>query len=146
MKKLENEEYLFLVGSEKSRSLGAIYWHRWSIEVCFQTLKGRGFNLEDTHLREGEKIKKLLVFVSIALALCVNLGIFLHEKAKKIRLKKHKYKAKSFFRNGLDSLRKFLKGKAKEQEKYILEALDLLWETLQIKLQIPDYQRFKIIG
>ncbi len=146
IRKLENEDYLFLIGTEKSRSLGSIYRHRWSIEVCFQAMKSRGFNLEDTHLKEGEKIKKLLVFVSIALALCINLGIFLHMKIKKIRLKKHKYKAKSFFRNGLDSLRKLLQGKEKESEKDILKAIDLLWKLIRIKLQISDYQYFKNIG
>ncbi len=146
LRKLENNDYLFLIGSEKPRSLGSIYRHRWSIEVCFQAIKGRGFNLEDTHLKEGEKIKKLLVFVSIALALCINLGIFLHTKVKRIKKKKHKYKAKSFFRNGLDSLRKFLKGKEKEGEKEILRAIEILWKLIRIKLQIPDYQMFKKIG
>lgn len=80
IRKLENEDYLFLIGSEYSKKLGAVYRYRWSIEVCFHALKSRGFDLESTHFKRGEKIKKLLVFVSIALALCVNLGIFLDKR------------------------------------------------------------------
>jgi len=143
LKKLENDEYLFLLGSEYSKNLGSIYRHRWSIEVCFQSLKGRGFDLEDSHLKSREKMKKMLVFLSLALALCVNLGIFLHEKVEKIKTKKHQYKSKSFFRHGLNTLRKILKGKEKKNEKHLLRALALLSKIIQLKTQLIDNQLLK---
>ena len=62
LKKIENNKYLFLISNEKARKLGTIYRHRWSIEVCFQSFKTRGFNLEDTHLKSGEKIRKTISF------------------------------------------------------------------------------------
>jgi hypothetical protein len=92
LKKLDNDNYLYLIGSECAKNLGTLYRNRWSIEVCFQSFKKRGdspmrFDLESTHLRNPEKLKKLLVFTSLALVLCVNLGIFLHEKVKKVEVK-----------------------------------------------------------
>jgi len=55
-----------------------------------------------------------LIFVSLGVALCVNLGIFLHEKVKKIKVKKHNYKSNSFFRHGLNTIRKIIKEKEKQ--------------------------------
>ncbi len=49
LKKLNNDEYLYLIGTELAKNLGTLYRNRWSIEVCFQAFKTRGFNLEDTH-------------------------------------------------------------------------------------------------
>ena len=34
------------------------YLQRWQIETMFQAMKGRGFNLEDTHLKDRDKISK----------------------------------------------------------------------------------------
>ena len=39
---------------------------RWQIETMFQAMKGRGFNLEDTHLKGREKISKLLCTLALA--------------------------------------------------------------------------------
>ena len=139
LKKINTDTYLYLIGSEPAQNLGTLYRNRWSIEVCFQSFKTRGFNLEDTHLQNPEKLKTLLVFVSLGVALCVNLGIFLHTKVKEIKVKKHKYKANSFFRQGLNAIRKTLKGKEKNQEQYIITALDYL--TRWINRQLTKYQQ-----
>ena len=139
LKKLNNDEYLYLIGSELAKNLGTLYRNRWSIEVCFQSFKKRGFDLESTHLKDPEKLKKLLVFTSLALALCVNLGIFLHEKVKKVKVKKHGYKPNSFFRQGMNAIRKIIKGKEKQQEQYIINALDYLMR--RINTQLNKYQQ-----
>jgi hypothetical protein len=145
LKKLDNDNYLYLIGSEPAKNLGTLYRNRWSIEVCFQSFKKRGFDLETTHLRDPEKLKKLLVFTSLALILCVNLGIFLHEKVKKVKVKKHGYKPNSFFRQGMNEIRKIIKGKEKQQEKYIINALDYLIRW--IDMQLTKYQQVtKSIG
>jgi hypothetical protein len=47
------------------------------------------------------KVMELLAFVSIAVALCVKIGEYYHEKVQKIKTKKHGYKANSFFRKRL---------------------------------------------
>jgi hypothetical protein len=145
MKKLENGDYLYLVGSGMPKKLGETYRKRWSIEVCFQSFKGRGFDLEGTHLKDPKKLKKLVAFVSLSVTLCVNLGIYLHRKVQKIKTKKHGYKATSFFRNGLDAVRKVLKGKGESLVVHIMDALGLLLRWIQS--QLPIYQHIeKMIG
>lgn len=107
--RLENDDYLFLIGSFSAKELGRIYQSRWCIETLFQAFKGRGFDLESTHLKCNKKLSKLLVFVSIAVALCVKIGEYHHKKVQKIKTKKHGYKANSFFRKGLTTIRRGLK-------------------------------------
>ena len=142
IKKLPTNELFFLIGSEHSKSLGTSYRQRWSIEVCFQSLKGRGFNLEETHLKDPKKLKMLLVFVSLALLFCVKLGILVHAKKKTKKVKKDTYKTQSFFRVGLDVLRTCLKHNGKTLEIFLLKALEMLEHFLLKNTQLYDYQRF----
>lgn len=114
LQRLPNDDYLFLIGSFSAKSLGRIYRKRWCIETLFQAFKGRGFDLESTHLKCSKKLSKLLVFVSVAVGVCVKLGEHHHEKVQKIKLKKHGYKANSFFRKGLTIVRHGLKNTTQE--------------------------------
>lgn len=109
LKRLASGDLLYLFGTIPARHLGQVYRRRWSIETCFQAFKSRGFDLESTHLKDLAKLKKLVALVSIAYGLCVRLGIHSHEKEKKIKVKKHGYKANSFFRHGLNLMRELLK-------------------------------------
>jgi len=102
---LEEGECLFLLGTSKVDSFGQFYGKRWSIETCFQNFKQPGFNLEKTHLQDFSKLKKRLALVSIADSFCQSVGVCIHRKVKKIKNKKHGYKAKSFTRKGIDLLR-----------------------------------------
>ena len=103
LKKLDGDEYLFLIGTLKDpRHLGQVYRRRWTIETVFQSFKGRGFNLESTHIKALDRLKKLVAIVSIAFAICTSLGIYQNEKVQKIKVKKHGYKEKSFCRTGID--------------------------------------------
>jgi len=109
LKRLTSGDLLYLFGTMPANYLGQVYRRRWTIEACFQSLKSRGFDLESTHLKDLGKLKKLVALVSMALAMCVSLGIYQHERGKKIKVKKHDYKANSFFRHGLNTLRQMLK-------------------------------------
>lgn len=80
------------------------YARRWEIETLFSCLKGRGFNFEDTHMTEAERIKKLLVLLTVAFCWAHKTGEWRHEQ-KAIKIKKHGRKAISYFRYGLDLLR-----------------------------------------
>jgi len=100
---------LFLIGNLPAKQLGGFYRRRWCIEVLFQTFKGRGFDLESTHLRCSKKLSKLLVFVSIAVAICVKFGEVYVKKVQKIKIQKNGYSTRSFFRQGIDVLRRGLK-------------------------------------
>lgn len=145
MKRLPDHDYLFLMGSFLPKQLGNIYRNRWCIEVLFQNFKERGFDLESTHLKCNKKISKLLVFVSLAVAICVKVGEYHHKKVQKIKTKKHGYKANSFCRKGLDILRDGLKNPTQEFVNTCIH-----WINSFIRLiiaQIARKKRFKkIIG
>jgi hypothetical protein len=107
MKKMETDFLIVLTNTFAHQAL-FIYRKRWSIEVFFQSIKKRGFDLESSHLQDLSKLKKLFALVCIAYSLCLQTGIEHNEKVQKIRLQKNGYKVHSFFRNGLDILRKAL--------------------------------------
>jgi len=120
----------------QGRPCGQLYRKRWTIEVFFQSIKGRGFDLEKTHLQAIEKLKKLIAMVSIAYAVCRNMGIYYHKKVQKIKIKKHGYKSASFFRKGIDVVRQYFrtdKDMTDKIEKIILSLLK------HLKLQIAHY-------
>ena len=70
-------------------------------------MKSAGFNIEDTHLTDIERIEKLLL-VMMAFVWCYNIGAFVNQNLKPIRILKHGRKAKSIFRYGLDIVAEFL--------------------------------------
>lgn len=139
LKRTAEGDLLYLFGTMEAKHLGTVYRRRWTIEACFQAFKGRGFDLERTHLRQLEKLKKLVAMVSIAYALCVSMGIYQDERVKKIKVKKHGYKANSFFRTGLDKIREMLRMKAKEWHQRI--EVFVRW----INRQLQHYQNTPIL-
>ena len=70
--------------------LDQFYRKRWTIETIFQAFKSRSFNLEDTHLKINERLKKLIALVSMTYAFCSSLGVFRHENEKAVKNKKQK--------------------------------------------------------
>lgn len=70
-------------------------------QTLFGCLKGRGFNFEDTHITDHERIKKLFALLAIAFCWCHKIGEWRHE-FHPIKIKKHGRPAISFFRYGLD--------------------------------------------
>lgn len=84
------------------------YQMRWTIENMFGSFKTRGFNFEQTHMKDPEKIKKLIALVSIAYVWCVMVGLWINESIK-IRIVTHGRKEKSIFRIGYDYLTTFIK-------------------------------------
>ncbi len=120
LKKLSDGDYLFLIGTLKDpKHLGQVYQRRWTIETLFQSFKSRGFDIESTHIKDPDRLKKLVTLVSIAFAICISLGIYQHEKVQKIKIKKHGYKAKSFCRAGIDLMRDLCKQSVEVFEKTI---------------------------
>jgi Transposase DDE domain len=112
-------ELLFLFGTANVLYLEQFYERRWTIETLFQSLKSRGFDLEQTHISSNERIKKLIALVSMAYALCCSMGIFRHEYEKSIEIKKHKRKANSFFRHGLNFIADGFKVGYKYQKQWL---------------------------
>ncbi len=105
--KLSSGEYLILATSESMDDAFEIYARRWEIETLFGCLKTRGFNFESTHLTDPERLSKLFALVALSACWAHKAGE-LKAELKAIKIKKHKRKAKSIFRNGLDYLRQIL--------------------------------------
>lgn len=91
------------------------YMHRWQIESMFKALKSSGFNIEDTHLREGYRFQKLLSIVMIAFTWAYITGLYCHRRIKPIRKLKHGRMAKSFFKYGLEFIAQALMNNYKKR-------------------------------
>ena len=96
--------YILNVHPKASWALTA-YAKRWEIESLFKALKSSGFNLEDTHLTDIDRISTLVAVVSLAFLWALKVGHWLHKKTP-IRVLAHGRPAKSLFRLGLDFIRR----------------------------------------
>lgn len=97
-----------VISESKTEIAYKIYKERWQIETAFKALKTSGFNIENTHLTELERIEKLFALVIIAFTWAYLVGIFLHENIKPIRILNNGRKAKSFFKYGLNYIENVL--------------------------------------
>jgi hypothetical protein len=103
----ERGELMIVATNRSSQNAIPTYLRRWEVENLFQSLKGRGFRFEETHLTDLEKIKKLMAVLAIGFAWSHKIGEWLAEK-KPIFLKNHKTQRRpqySYFRYGLDFMR-----------------------------------------
>lgn len=101
------EELLVVITNADGHGALSFYKLRWSIEVLFSQLKKRGFNFEETHLREGERLRKLLALMTLAFSWVHLVGEAV-ARVRPPRLRGHGRKEKSLFRLGLDHLQQVL--------------------------------------
>ena len=87
-------ELQIIVSFNKPEDATETYQQRWQIETMFKAMKSAGFNIEDTHLTNIERIEKLLLLVMMAFVWCYNIGEFVNQNLKPIRILKHGRKAK----------------------------------------------------
>jgi hypothetical protein len=99
-----------------------IYKRRWAIETLFGCLKTRGFNFENTHMVDLDRISKLLGILAITFTFAYVVGQWQHT-INPIKLKKHGRKAISIFRFGLDYLRRIFFNPEKMKAE-LLEVID----------------------
>lgn len=104
-KRLAGGDWLIVVSNRKQDLLTA-YRHRWGIETLFQSLKGRGFDLEATGA-DTKRLGALLGLLSLCYLWCLRAGLFLSGTAPQVTLK-HGRLAQSWFRRGLDYLHRLL--------------------------------------
>lgn len=83
------------------------YMRRWEIETLFQALKGRGFDLESTHLTNRDRIERLLGIVTLAYCWAYSTGEWRSEQ-KPIKRLKHGRLENSIFGYGLEWLTSLL--------------------------------------
>lgn len=105
--RLASGEYLIVVAPQYAATAIEDYAKRWEIETLFGCLKSRGFRLEETHVIEPERLKKLIALLALAFCWAHIVGEWL-SRQKGLKTKKHGRLAKSIFRLGLNHLRRIL--------------------------------------
>jgi hypothetical protein len=105
------DDYLIVATDLKPQHGLHTYGLRWGIETLFGCLKSRGFNLEQTHVTDSDKLSRLLILLAIALIWAFTAGLWLHKK-QPIPLKKHGRRAISLFRLGLDYLERLIRNRS----------------------------------
>jgi len=123
--KLENNELLIIISNQNSDNPFDIYGLRWEIETLFQSLKGRGFHMEDTRLVKYFRIKKFFMFLTIAFCWSLKTGEWKHKWIKPLKIKKHGRLEKSLFRYGLDYIGETLYSNKQSNLKITLRLLFL---------------------
>jgi hypothetical protein len=98
----ENKIEFVIVASYRFDPLAlAKYKDRWQIETLFRSLKSSGFNFEDTHLTDPDRISKLLALACVAFIWVYLVGINKNNNGHPIEIKKHGRRAYSLFTFGL---------------------------------------------
>ena len=100
--------YCILISFNKSDEGLEKYKERWQIETLFKGLKSSGFNVEDTHLRDLERIERLMLLVMTAFVWCYKIGDYIDTQFKAIRIKPDGKRVISVLRYGLDYLSEYL--------------------------------------
>lgn len=126
--RLPDGEYVIVVSASQSDEVMEQYKKRWKIEVLFEALKSRGFNFEDTHLKDEKRLNTLFAVLAIAFCWAYHVGAWRHT-VKPIRMKKHQRPAKSIFRYGFDLIRHVLFN-PEDKTELLDHALKLLWQAL----------------
>lgn len=111
--RLLNGQLIILASDETIKDPCSIYKLRWGIETLFKALKSGGFNLEDTHITDADRVEVLLGVVVMSYTLAFITGQRVVEKNGMV-VKNHGYKIKSFVREGIDFIISLLKNFTKK--------------------------------
>ena len=88
-------DFCIIVSFNKPDKALEYYSKRWQtslpagVETLFRALKTSGFNLEDTHVTHPVRLEKLILLLMIAFVWCYNIGDFIDEHIKAIKIEKH---------------------------------------------------------
>jgi hypothetical protein len=110
-RKESSEELLIVVTNEpvsNPAEVLSIYKQRWEIETLFRAYKKKGFNMEETHITDPDRIRKLVALLSLALVWCYKVGIKHDACYEAIEIKKHGYRQYSYVKYGLKILTNIL--------------------------------------
>ncbi|WAK04330.1 IS4 family transposase (plasmid) [Methylobacter sp. YRD-M1] len=73
--RLDDGDWLIIASSDAPQTQAIeAYARRWEIETLFGCLKSRGFNFEDTHLVDPERLSKLFALLALAFAWTYHTG------------------------------------------------------------------------
>lgn len=122
MSKQGKPELQIIVSFNKPDEAHSFYKERWQIETAFKAMKSSGFNIEDTHLNDLDRIAKLVSLMLVAFVWVYRIGIHL-DQIYPIIIKKHGRRAKSFFKYGLTHLANVLHSNNIEKFKFLCKFL-----------------------
>jgi hypothetical protein len=105
--RLASGEYVIVVAPGFAAQALSDYARRWEIETLFSCLKSRGFRLEETHVTDPERLKKLVALLALSFCWAHVIGEWLARR-EPLKIKKHGRLAKSIFRHGFNHLRRIL--------------------------------------
>lgn len=136
---------LLILASTKNIGIDVLeaYRERWTIERTFLCLKTKGFNFERTHIKDNDKLAKLMAIAVLALSICVKAGKILDAQTP-IKIKKHGKKLYSLFTYGIDWLKGIFLNKYKNKNHCIFSRiLRTSWHIKEafkpIKLLSPNH-------
>lgn len=96
------------------------YKKRWSIEELFRKLKSSGFNWENTHMKQTQRLITLLIVLGMAALL-----VYLSGQTAKIPFKKTiGYLAKSVFKQGITLLQRAIAKSLAQALEWIAQLLE----------------------
>lgn len=98
----EDEPWYLVSDSQGGRTHIKLYEKRMWIEEMFGDMKGHGFNLEATHLRNSDRIMRLLLGVCIVYVWFIALGSWLVKRGHRHLIDRKGRRDKSYFRLGWD--------------------------------------------
>lgn len=101
-------DFLIVVSYSKPEYGLEYYKQRWQIETLFKGLKSSGFNIEDTHVTDMDRLGNLIRLTMIAFTWCYRIGDHMDSQIKPVKIKKHGRRAISIFKYGLDYLSRVL--------------------------------------
>jgi len=127
--RLKRNELLALACTGNPHVALAGYRNRWTIEGLFANLKTRGFNLEDTHLCQPQKLSTLMAILAMATAMSIKTGIAV-DTIRPIKRKSHGRKEANLFSLGIQTLRKIFVRPRQEALNFLGKAL-----TSNVKLR-----------
>lgn len=98
----EDEPWYLISDSPGDRTHIKLYEKRMWIEEMYGDMKGHGFNLEATHLRDTDRIARLLLAVCIVYVWFIALGSWLIKRGYRHFIDRKNRRDKSYFRLGWD--------------------------------------------
>jgi transposase len=107
-KRGQKPELLIIISYNKNEESLLNYRERWQIETCFKAMKSSGFDIENTHLQNLDRVEKLLCLVMIAFVWCYKVGDYLDRNVTSIKIKNHGHRAKSLIKYGLEYISNIL--------------------------------------
>lgn len=104
----DDEPWYILSNLPADHHVLSTYAVRFHIEEMFRDFKEFGFRLETTHLRDPERVSRLLLCVCLAYVWLMNAGVWASKRGFRRKVDRHRKRQLSYFQIGWRFLQKLL--------------------------------------